>query len=300
MKQVLFGLWLSVWLLSGCQSQVSTPIIISYKTPAPTATRPLPLPPLSTATPAPTLLLPTPTSHLGCQEQHGSISNFQVLEKGFAKAMDVNIYLPPCYSESYPHGYPVLYLIHGQSFSDDQWIRLGVPETADAYFISGQLKPFIVVMPRDEYYLEPWFQSSFGDNLVKGLVPWVDSHYHTCTQRSCRAIGGLSRGATWAVVLGMTYWQEFGTIGAHSLPDSPYTEATTRDHFKVMADQGYPRLSVDVGDLDGYRSGTLKFVAYLEKYHIPFTWHLNQGNHDEVYWHAHVPEYVLWYGQAWK
>jgi enterochelin esterase-like enzyme len=260
----------------------------------------MPLPPLSTATPAPTLLLPTPTSHLGCQEQHGSISNFQVLEKGFAKAMDVNIYLPPCYSESYAHGYPVLYLIHGQSFSDDQWIRLGVPETADAYFISGQLKPFIVVMPRDEYYLEPWFQSSFGDNLVKGLVPWVDSHYHTCTQRSCRAIGGLSRGATWAVVLGMTYWQEFGTIGAHSLPDSPYTEATTRDHFKLMADQGYPRLSVDVGDLDGYRTGTLKFVAYLEKYHIPFAWNLNHGSHDEVYWHAHVPEYVLWYGQAWK
>jgi enterochelin esterase-like enzyme len=295
------GLLLTGCLLSGCRSQVNTPIIIAYKTATPAATQ-LAAPALTPTTPVtPTPLpLPSPTPLLGCQDQHGPISKYQVLEKGFSKAMDVNVYLPPCYSDSYPGGYPVLYLIHGQSFSNDQWIRLGVPETADAYFVSGRLKPFIVVMPRDEYYLEIWYKSSFGDNLVKGLVPWVDSHYHTCTQRSCRAIGGLSRGATWAVALGLSYWQEFGVIGAHSLPDSPYTEASVRDHFNMMAAQGYARVSIDIGDVDGYRSGAEKFKAYLEKYQIPFDWYLNHGSHDENYWRAHVPEYLLWYGQTWK
>ena len=295
----LLVFWLVVGcLLAACQSQASTPIVIIYTPPTPTPTL-VPPSPTPTPTPEPTPL-PSPTPRLGCNDRHGLVTNYQVMEKGFAKAMDVFVYLPPCYSETYPGGYPVVYLIHGQSFTDDQWIRLGVPDTADADFISGTLKPFIVVMPRDEYYLEDWYHSSFGDNLVNGLVPWVDTHYHTCIQRSCRAIGGLSRGATWAVVLGLTHWQQFGTIGAHSLPDSPYTEATTRDHFGAMKAQGYARLWMDIGDVDGLRKGAETFKTYLEKYHVPFEWHLGQGGHDEVYWGAHVPEYLLWYGQAWK
>jgi enterochelin esterase-like enzyme len=265
-------------------------------TPSSTATlTPTQPTPTATVTPA-----PSPTPRLGCDDQHGAIQHTQVEDKSFAKPMDVYIYLPPCYSETYPGGYPVLYLIHGQSFTDDQWIRLGVPQTADSYFISGQLKPFIVVMPRDEYYLEEWFQSSFGKNVAEGLVPWVDAHFHTCSQRACRAIGGLSRGATWAMVLGITYWPLFGSMGAHSLPDSPYTEATLRDHFIAMQPQGYPRIYLDIGDIDGLRSGAQRFNDYLEKYQIPHEWHLNRGSHDEVYWSAHVPEYLLWYGQAWK
>jgi len=284
-------------LIAACQAQ---PAPAAVSPPPDPTTTPTPIPTAtSTAVPAPSPM-PSPTARLGCPDAHGSVSPFEVKEKGFDKAMDVLVYLPPCYSASYPGGYPVLYMIHGQSFTNDQWVRLGVPETADADFISGRLKPFIVVMPREEYYLEDWFESHFGDNLAAGLVPWVDGHFHTCSQRTCRAIGGLSRGATWAVVLGLTYWQLFGTIGAHSLPDSPYTEASTRDRFWAMRDQPYPRLWIDIGEIDGLRSGAEKFKGYLEKYKIPFDWHLNPGSHNEDYWRAHVPEYLMFYGQAWN
>jgi len=59
------------------------------------------------------------------------------------------IYLPPCYEEDTDQSYPVIYLIHGQTYSDTQWDRLGVPETADRLIRTGQVPPFIVVMPRD-------------------------------------------------------------------------------------------------------------------------------------------------------
>jgi enterochelin esterase-like enzyme len=287
-----------MYLLTACQAATETPIVLIIPSPTPTNTPTLtPTIQVPTATQTP---LPSPTPPLICNDLHGSTLQTQVEDKKFAKPLDVFIYLPPCYSDTYPGGYPVLYLLHGQSFSDDQWVRLGVPETADSFFISGELKPFIVVMPREEHYLEVWFHSTFGDNLVEGLVPWVDARYHTCSQRSCWAIGGLSRGATWAVVLELTHWEMFGSMGLHSLPDSPYTEATLRDQFMAMQPKGFSRIYLDIGDADGLRMGAQKYKDYLDKYHIPHEWHLNHGGHDEEYWHAQVPEYLLWYGQAWK
>ena len=50
------------------------------------------------------------------------------------------IYLPPCYDEEPERAYPVLYLIHGQTYSDTQWDRLGVPETADRLIASGEVE----------------------------------------------------------------------------------------------------------------------------------------------------------------
>ena len=65
------------------------------------------------------------------------------------------IYLPPCYDEDIEQAYPVLYLIHGQTYTDTQWDRLGVPESADRLISGGATGPFIVVMPRDRVWLEP-------------------------------------------------------------------------------------------------------------------------------------------------
>jgi enterochelin esterase-like enzyme len=295
-KAVILISILAAGVMTGCQgtSPPSTPI------PEPSSTPILPI-----TSPVPTIQvtripIPSPTPLLGCNDIHGKISNIEVVKKGFPKPMEVNVSLPPCYSENYSGGYPVLYLIHGQSFTNDQWIRLGVPETADGYFLSGTLNPFLVVMPRDEYYLEDWNKSTFGENLVNGLVPWIDSHYHTCSQRSCRAIGGLSRGAIWAIVLGLSFPDQFGTIGAHSLPNSPYAEAITRDLFKALGSQGETRLYLDIGDVDGYKSRAEIFNGYLQKYNIPHEWRLNHGGHDEDYWRSHVPDYLLWYGQTWK
>jgi enterochelin esterase-like enzyme len=126
----------------------------------------------------------------------------------------------------------------------------------------------------------------------------VDSHYHTCSQRSCRAIGGISRGALWAVALGLSHWQLFGVIGAHSLPGAPFPEATTLNYFKAMQSSGYSHLYFDTGDTDDYLPQAEIFYNYLKKYQIPFEWHLNPGNHNEIYWQAHIPEYLAWYGQV--
>ena len=107
--------------------------------------------------------------------------------------MVYRIYLPPCYDEQPELAYPVLYLIHGQTYTDTQWDRLGVPEIADRLIAAGEVAPFIVVMPRDRVWREP-AEDHFGMAVEQSLIPWVDEHYRTIPDRAHRAVGGLSRG----------------------------------------------------------------------------------------------------------
>ena len=314
----LIIIMLSFCLLAACQARPSPAKVVLYvpnpfaatNTPAPTqplaAPAPLSLPtqtalpfPTPTLTHTPTITItPQPGPPPGCAETKGKVEKTVVQDENLSEPMDVNIYLPPCYNDSYPGGYPVLYLIHGQITTYEQWLRLGVADTADIYFSSGQLKPYIIVMPHEKNILQDWTESDFDTDLLKGIIPWVDSHYHTCSQRSCRGIGGISRGALWAVILGLSHWQTFGVIGAHSLPGSPYSEVAVVNYFKAMAPSGYSQLYLDMGYNDQYLPGAEVFLNYLKKHQLPHEWHLNPGAHNEIYWQAHLPEYLAWYGHA--
>ena len=112
------------------------------------------------------------------------------------------IYLPPCYDERIEINYPVLYLLHGQTYTDDQWIRLGVPNILDNLIHSGESQPFIIVFPDDRYWNLP-AGPGFGERLVDSLIPYIDQTYRTLPDRNHRAIGGMSRGAGWALRLGL-------------------------------------------------------------------------------------------------
>lgn len=69
--------------------------------------------------------------------------------------LDYRIYLPPCYNTQAHLRYAVLYLIHGQSYTDDQWDRLGADEVAEQLILTGEIGPFLIVMPRDRLWEQP-------------------------------------------------------------------------------------------------------------------------------------------------
>src|SRR5690606_15011659 len=125
--------------------------------------------------------------------------------------------LPPCYHELSDRRYPVLYLIHGQSYTDDQWDRLGADEKAGELIAAGEISPISQVMPRDRSGVQP-SRHKVGQVLAESLVPIHAEQYRTIPDREYRAVGGLSRGASWSIHLGLSHWELFGTIGAHSLP----------------------------------------------------------------------------------
>jgi enterochelin esterase-like enzyme len=210
------------------------------------------------------------------------------------------VYLPPCYDEHAEQFYPSLYLIHGQTYSDTQWDRLGVPETADRLIRNGEVPPFIVVMPRDRVWLEPT-EDNFGKAVVQALVPWIDEHYRTLPDREHRAIGGLSRGGAWAVHIGLSNWDLFSRVGVHS-GFVFYSDNQELYMWLYNTPEGLiPHIYMDVGDDDRpeIAAGSAWLEDFLTRFDIPHEWHMFEGEHEEAYWQAHVEDYLRWYTLEW-
>ena len=142
-------------------SPLPSPSITQSVTPTPTATA-TPTPGKTAApsnTPQPTATwTPTITSTatpLACWTQAGRIELGSLDTELLRLPLDYRVYLPPCYDQQPERRYPALYLIHGQNYNDDQWDRLGADETADRLVSTGELSPFLIIMPRDRYGGQP-------------------------------------------------------------------------------------------------------------------------------------------------
>lgn len=276
-------------LLSFALNACASPAVIATATPQPTATL--------TATPELPTATPTPA---GCQETQGRFEYQEIQTTLMTHPLSFRVYLPVCYDPDGEYEYPVLYFLHGQSFNDDQWDRLGADETLDALILAGEIAPFIIVMPKESDYMSNQWDSKFGPAVAEELTVWMDEHYHTCAQRECRAIGGISRGAAWAMRTGLIYWETFGTIGTHSLAPfrGDFNEAPF--WFAEIPEEQLPRIWIDIGVLDVNLDAANVFEQRLTKYRIPHEWHIYLGTHNEDYWEAHVEDYLRWYAQAWK
>ena len=194
--------------------------------------------------------------------------------------------------------YPVLYLLHGQTYTDDQWVRLGAVETADRLILNGEAEPFIIVFPDDRYWNAP-AGPGFGQRLIDYLIPYIDKNYRTLDDRDHRALGGMSRGAGWTLQLGLQHWDLFGSLGLHSLATFGKDRAFVNDWIKAIPPESQPDIFMDVGESDtelGYNS---LIESAFTQFGIPHEWHLYPGAHEESYWEAHVEEYLRWYTGVW-
>ena len=293
---------LSTSQMQGVTSVSTTPLATDPPTrtpflfPSPTLS-PSPSPsPNPTYTPSP---IPSP-ERLACWDEGGRIEQGDLRTKILPLPLGFRVYLPPCYDQLPENRYPVLYLIHGQNFNDDQWDRLGVDETADELIAAQEIPALLIVMPRDRSWSQPT-EDMFGQAVAEQLLPWIDQNYRTRPMREYRAIGGLSRGAGWALHIGLSRWESFGSIGLHSLPvfwtDLPDIKAW----LDAIPHKSLPRIYMDLGDKDRPQisKSAIWFEELLTEKNIPHEWHLYPGYHEEAYWGDHVEDYIRWYTRNW-
>ena len=210
------------------------------------------------------------------------------------------VYTPPCYENFPDQRYPVLYLIHGQGFLNDQWDRIGADEAADQLIGTGELASFLIIMPYDNYSLRPSV-GFFDEAFIEELIPWVDGNLHTIADREHRAIGGLSRGASWAIHFALSNYKNFGAMGGHSPPVFIEEAKKVVEWLDQIPMDQTPRFWLDVGDRDteNIMHSAVFFESLLSERLIPHEWHIYPGDHSEEYWSAHVEEYLRWYAADW-
>jgi enterochelin esterase-like enzyme len=267
-----------------------------------TSCSPQPVNPATTQEPIPTLIrsaTSTPAAAL-CIQTRGQFEFNEIQTQRMTHPLQFRVYLPACYGMEKDIRYPVLYFLHGQGFNDDQWDRLGADEALDILITSGDVAPFIIVMPKESNYMINQWDSKYGPALAEELVPWVDNHYLTCADRTCRAIGGLSRGAGWAMRIGLFYWQTFGIIGTHSF--APFRGDFNAAPLWIMAipPDKLPKIWIDVGDRDFIADAARVWKDRLDDYQMPNEWHIFPGSHTEKYWSGNVSVYLQWYARQWK
>jgi enterochelin esterase-like enzyme len=290
LKTALFMLLVT---LSACSSSNEiSPTQTATQTPVATVTPTITI----TFTPSPIPPTPTPTP-LACLTEPGQVKQDVVSTTN--PPQEFFIYLPPCYEIQQDMEYPVLYLLHGQTYNQDQWVRLGVPSIADQLIHSGETSPFIVVFPDDRYW-NLVAGPGFGDRFINALIPYVDTNYRTLAEREHRSLGGLSRGGGWTVQLGFEHPELFGTLGLHSPAIFKDGAEDIENIIKKIPEKDRPRLWFDVGDADRERGSASLLEEVLTRNDYIHEFHLFAGDHSETYWSAHVDEYLRWYVKQWQ
>jgi enterochelin esterase-like enzyme len=262
--------------------------------PSPT-TAPLTVP--DSNTPAMPSADPDPASAhsvLPCLELHGTVRSVSAASTILNANIDYFIYLPPCYESQSATAYPVLYLFHGLDRMPDQWVALGLPGAADDLMVSGEIPPFLIVLP----YVAGGDSSDAA--FLADLLPAVDSRYRTKADRAFRSVGGISRGAEWALRLALRRADLFGQVGLHSIALSPNALPQIQAWAAAVPATLRPEVFADVGSIDPMRTQTEELQKLFEGLDWPRDFQILPGDHSDEYWKDNLTRYLRSYGDYWK
>lgn len=155
----------------------------------------------------------TPLVHTVQNVPHGTVS-YRYYNSPELGTRPVVIYTPPGYEKETAKKYPVLYLLHGTTDTEETWTKVGRANIIlDNLIAQGKAVPMIVVMPYGRAF--PTISKSSGslrnwDNLQEikkdflgQLIPFVEQNYRVKADNDSRAIAGFSGGGGTSLFLGL-------------------------------------------------------------------------------------------------
>ena len=133
------------------------------------------------------------------------------------------MYTPPEYEKHPDRTWPVLFLFHGSSGTDESWFRVGKANVIlDNLIAKGLARPMMVVAPFG-HTVEPgthgWpfvqEQGDFIQDFTDVLLPYLQSRYRMSAKPKDRALAGYSMGGYQTLKIGLNR-DDFGHLGAFS------------------------------------------------------------------------------------
>ena len=150
---------------------------------------------------------------------HGKISYRYYNSKTLGTTRPLLVYTPPGFDASGKTKYPVLYLIHGGSDTEETWTKVGKANLiADNLIAQGKAKPMIIVMPYGN--VRPKAMPDFTPDVINDVIPFVETNYPVLTDSKNRAIAGFSVGGGQTLNIGLTNTDKFAYVCSYA----PYPE----------------------------------------------------------------------------
>lgn len=155
---------------------------------------------------------------------HGKISYRYYQSGTLDTTRTLLVYTPPNFDASGKTKYPVLYLIHGGSDTEETWTKVGHANLiADNLIAEGKAKSMLIVMPYGN--VRPAPMANFTQDMVKDIVPFVEANYPVIKESNGRAVAGFSVGGGQTLNIGLTNPEIFAYVCSYA----PYTAT---DEFK--------------------------------------------------------------------
>ena len=235
-----------------------------------------------------------------CAETPVRIEHQTIYSENLYKDLLFDVYVPPCLDERIIGGYPVVYLLHGQSMGIEVWEEMGMDLIIRDVLNQTDTPLFLTVVPQEDEYLLSMALSGYEEALLDELMPWIDTHYNTCKERGCRSIGGLSRGALWAEKIAFDHPDLFSSIGLLSMPGTFTDEHSLYFMAEKQEEDQKFRIRMDTGYDDRYRHDGSEAAAQLTFIGYSYEYNIEPGSHDEDYWQSQLADYFIWFSKSWK
>ncbi len=223
---------------------------------------------------------------------HGKLEMVQYDSKTVGTTRKMQVYTPPGYSKD--KKYPVLYLLHGIGGDETEWERFATPDVLlDNLIADGKAVPMIIVMPNGRaqkndraegnvYATGPAF-AAFEQDLLKDVIPAIESRYSVQADREHRALAGLSMGGGQSLNFGLAHLDTFAWVGGFSsAPNTKPTAELVPD--PAAAAKQLKLLWLSCGNKDGLIRISQGVHAYLKENEVPHVWHVDGNGHDATHW----------------
>lgn len=223
---------------------------------------------------------------------HGKLEMIEYDSKTVGTTRKLNVYTPPGYSSE--RKYPVLYLLHGIGGDETEWQRFATPDVLfDNLIADKKAVPMIVVMPngraqKNDRAVGNVFDSApafavFEQDLLKDVIPAVETRYSVQTDREHRALAGLSMGGGQSLNFGLTNLDKFAWIGGFSsAPNTKAPEELIPDPAKTK--EQLKLLWLSCGNKDGLIRNSQRMQRYLKENDVPHIWNVDSYGHDPTHW----------------
>lgn len=221
--------------------------------------------------------------------------------------MKYSIYLP----EGYDKGkeYPILYILHGMDGNNNDWLKDNsgslwsgggtLPAYAEEYAeLTG--KELIIVSPegRNLFYCDGYEHGmNYMSYFFEEFLPFIESEYPVRSERSSRAIGGLSMGGFGSLYYGLLHPELFCHVYACSAAvsvggNAPDLIGFLSDASARNAIGSLPGLTLEIGTEDFLFSNNEAFIRTLDSYNVPYEYITRSGAHDWKFWNACSPKII--------